>query len=391
MADARPAPAVPPSVAPLLERPDALRTVYQPIVELRSGELAGYEALTRIADRPARSPRPWFEGAAAEGLGAALEAAALRSALLPRAQLPDGLFLSLNVDPAVIDDQEVTGVLLDEADLHGLLLELAPADASAAGRAATATLAAGPALAALRSRGALVAVDVVDGGVDDLHLVSAVRPDVVQLSPALVRDVHRDPVQERLVRLAVQVAHELGAVTLAQGIEEQTEARHLQYLGVTLGQGWLFGRARPGLLPPSPVACAWLRTTWQELAALTTVHALAVPIPPCPEAPGHPPDAAAEGAGGWHADLDAAGRLRGLLDPAGRPHPLADLVRLRAGQDLVGAAHRVLGQHRPDTARHWAEVAPVLDESGCLVGIVSVARLVEAAFFVADPTRGGGP
>ena len=70
----------PRSVA-LLEDPDALAIVFQPIVDLRTGRVAGYEALTRVNRTPYQPPDQWFAKAHRCGLGYALEAKALAAAL----------------------------------------------------------------------------------------------------------------------------------------------------------------------------------------------------------------------------------------------------------------------------------------------------------------------
>ncbi len=67
--------------AELIARPDAVRPVFQPIVALASGEPVGYEALARFDGKPGLPPSWWFSQAHRFGLGAALEAEAVRVAL----------------------------------------------------------------------------------------------------------------------------------------------------------------------------------------------------------------------------------------------------------------------------------------------------------------------
>src|SRR4051794_8302123 len=76
-----------------------LRAVHQPIADLRTGRVAGYEALIRFVGYPVRHPEPWIAAARHHGCGPDLQAVALRVALADRDTLPDGCFLSVNVSP----------------------------------------------------------------------------------------------------------------------------------------------------------------------------------------------------------------------------------------------------------------------------------------------------
>ena len=77
----------------VLEDPDGITMVFQPIMDLRTGRIAGYESLSRFNREPRRTPDLWFAQAHRCGLGYALEAKALAAALAtpgrPRRHLPD--------------------------------------------------------------------------------------------------------------------------------------------------------------------------------------------------------------------------------------------------------------------------------------------------------------
>ncbi len=245
------------ALADLLSTPEALRSVYQPIVDLRTGDVAGYEALTRVAEWPARSPEPWFAAADRLGLGGQIEAVALESSLRARPLLAAGQFLSVNVSAAALLHQDVTRTLLDERELDGVVVELADVAAAEPGPLAAA-------IAGLRERGLLVAVRLDDGGRSELSRLVDLRPDLVELGPGLVCGVADDAIAQRVVGVVLELAADLGADALAAGVEALEDARWLQRAGAALGQGWLFGRARAGLLHPSPEIVAWLRATWDD-------------------------------------------------------------------------------------------------------------------------------
>ena len=87
--------------------------VFQPIVDLRTGGVAGAEALTRFEMLPDRSPDVWFAEAREIGLGVELEMAALRLALGQLRQLPSGLYLSLNTSPDTMMSAEFRALVAE--------------------------------------------------------------------------------------------------------------------------------------------------------------------------------------------------------------------------------------------------------------------------------------
>jgi EAL domain-containing protein (putative c-di-GMP-specific phosphodiesterase class I) len=207
----------------------------------------------RIADWPARSPRPWFDAAARVGLAAQLEAVALATSLRARLTMPGDRLLAVNLSTASLTDDHVLRVLDDEDDLSRLLLTPSPA------RDALAPALAAEALAALRSRGLLLGMKLREAGRTDLDVLAGLRPDVVVLTREFAADVHRMPWRQRLLGTVLAIAGETGAAVLATGVESVADARCLQRCGVHLGQGWLFGRPRPGFLPPPAGTAEWLR------------------------------------------------------------------------------------------------------------------------------------
>src|SRR4051794_18803686 len=71
----------------------AARLVYQPVIDLTRGEVAGYEALARFGDAGLRAPGPYLAAAERAGRGAELEAHLLAQALTARESVPAGCFL----------------------------------------------------------------------------------------------------------------------------------------------------------------------------------------------------------------------------------------------------------------------------------------------------------
>jgi EAL domain-containing protein (putative c-di-GMP-specific phosphodiesterase class I) len=76
--------------------------VCQPVVELETRTIVGYEALARFAEAPLRPPDVWFAEAASQGLGVELELNAVDAALALLDRLPDGVHLAFNASPATV-------------------------------------------------------------------------------------------------------------------------------------------------------------------------------------------------------------------------------------------------------------------------------------------------
>jgi EAL domain-containing protein (putative c-di-GMP-specific phosphodiesterase class I) len=209
--------------------------VFQPIVELRSGRTIGYEALTRFAD--GRRPDLWFADAALAGVGVRLEVATLRAAQEDAAFLPSDAYLSINVSPALAT-AFLPLVATLEAETRNTVIEITeqvPVESYAALRAA---------LDQLRGH-VRFAVDDAGAGYAGLQHILEIRPEIVKLDVALVRGVNADPARRALISSMVTFAAETDSALVAEGVETEEELATLRGLGVTYGQGYLFGRPVP--------------------------------------------------------------------------------------------------------------------------------------------------
>ena len=219
----------------------AFTTVFQPIVDLASGAVLGYEALTRFAD--GAPPDRVFAEAARSGLGGELELATLEVALEAARPLPANAFIDLNVGPELILAGEPLRSILRRAG-WGVVLEITehtPIGDYAAFRAAVAAL--GPDVR--------LAVDDAGAGYASLRHILELRPAFVKLDRWLVAGIDADPPRQALLAGMVHAAERTGYTLVAEGVEREAERRTLLELGVRLGQGYLFGA-------PSPAA-TWAR------------------------------------------------------------------------------------------------------------------------------------
>lgn len=219
-------------------RPGVLCMVFQPIVELEGRHPVGFEALARFALEPVRSPESWFSEAREAGVGHQLDAAALRVALASFSRLPDGCFLSVNLDPDSLGDPDVFEVL-GGADLTRIVLELT--EHTSVSDYGVLELA----LGRLRARGLRVAVDDAGAGFSSLRHVLRIGPDMLKIDRSVIKDVDHDPAARALTASLLAFANELGVVVVAEGVESEATVAVLEKLGIAWGQGFALGTPAP--------------------------------------------------------------------------------------------------------------------------------------------------
>jgi EAL domain-containing protein (putative c-di-GMP-specific phosphodiesterase class I) len=107
-------------------------------------------------------------------------------------------------------------------------------------------------LSEIRARcDAKIVVDDFGAGHADLERVLALRPDMVKLDMALIRDLHLDAERQAHVKRIIDTCHSLGAQVVAEGIETQEELDVIVELGADYAQGYLLGRPT---FPPAPAS-----------------------------------------------------------------------------------------------------------------------------------------
>lgn len=209
--------------------------VFQPIIELESREVVGYEALTRFDS--GQRPDLCFADAWSVGLGPELELATLGAALDASKGLRSGVFLDLNTSPRLLAYAEQLRDALYPAG-RPLVLEITEHE----------TIDDYDALRdAIRSLGSdiRVAVDDAGAGVANFGHIIDLRPDFVKLDVSLVRRVNANLGRQAMVVGMRHFSRTAGCRLIAEGVETPEEAETLTSLGVEFGQGYLFGRPEP--------------------------------------------------------------------------------------------------------------------------------------------------
>ena len=213
----------------------AFHAVFQPIVDLDSNEIVGYEALTRFDS--SQSPDLCIAEAWNVGLGAELELATLKAALTDAKALAPGVWLDLNVSPRLLERAGRLKSMLRSAD-RPIVLEITEHDLIDdydVMREAIRRL----------GKDIRVAVDDACAGIANFGHIIDMRPDFVKLDMSLVRRVNRNLGRQAMVVGMRHFSRTAGCRLVAEGIETHDEANTLKGLGVEFGQGYLFGQAMP--------------------------------------------------------------------------------------------------------------------------------------------------
>ncbi len=205
-------------------------TVFQPFVELASGQVVGFEALSRFDD--GTSTERWLEHARRTGAGTALEGALARAGIEAAGRLPRGAMVAVKVSLALLAEDRQ---LAERLQALGRLVVVEMALPSAADTA-QAVVVAGSLPANVR-----LALEHVGLDQWSLSVVSALRPVLVKLRLDAVAGIAGDRPRQAQVQALAAVTGEYGGELLAVGVETPEDRNVLRQIGVRYGQGFLLG------------------------------------------------------------------------------------------------------------------------------------------------------
>jgi len=223
-----------------------VHSVYQPIVDLRTGDVVAHEALVRGPRASAlESPAALFAWAREHGTECALDfecqAAAMKGAL--EGDLPSSIPLFVNAEPRWLRaawPDHLCAIRTRAQDRLQVVIEITerallqdPAGLFAAVRE-------------IRRAGWGIALDDVGAEAASLALMPFIDPDVIKLDLRLIQENTTAEIAAIVNAVSAQ-AERSGAIVLAEGIETEAHRDRALAMGATLGQGWLLGR--PGALP----------------------------------------------------------------------------------------------------------------------------------------------
>jgi EAL domain-containing protein (putative c-di-GMP-specific phosphodiesterase class I) len=218
---------------------ESLWLAYQPIVEMSSRTVFGYEALLRSTE--ASLPNPGAVLDAAEQLGRLDDVgrAVRRKAPAPMDGISPSTLLFVNLHSADLEDESLVS---PDSPLTAIasrvvleITERASLDHVKDVRSK---------VAELRSLGFRIAIDDLGAGYAGLTSFAQLEPEFVKLDMTLVRGVHQNSVKAKLVQSMTDLCKDMGIRVVAEGIEVPEERDAIVGMGCDLLQGYLL--AKPG-------------------------------------------------------------------------------------------------------------------------------------------------
>ena len=236
-------------------RDDALTLAYQPVVDLRTGEVSSVEALLRWDD-PARGPVPPGRfvplaeetGDITEIGGWVLRRACRQLREWDEAGVPRSVAMSVNVSTRQLERAGLLAVLdeclADGVDPSRLVLEITETALAGDSAAAERTL------EQVRRRGVEIAVDDFGTGYSSLSRLRSAPVSRLKIDKSFVAEIGDGP-SAPLVDATLAMAAGLRLGVVAEGVETAGQLRYLRALGCPEAQGFLLARPMPpaGVLP----------------------------------------------------------------------------------------------------------------------------------------------
>jgi diguanylate cyclase (GGDEF)-like protein len=233
---------------------EQIMPVYQPIVSLSSGQVFGYEALSRISDKILELNIGYmFKLADKMNKSWELETLCRKKALENAKHIiSENKKLFLNVNPNIIHDKEFkdgfTKNRLEKygLDLHNIVFEITERTAIMDIEAFLGSI------EHYRIQNYGIAIDDVGSGYSGLNVINDIKPDIMKLDMNLIRNIDEDKTKQFLCKAMVDFGKNTGIKVIAEGIETEKELQMLIKLDVELGQGYFLGIPRKSFADIAP-------------------------------------------------------------------------------------------------------------------------------------------
>jgi EAL domain-containing protein (putative c-di-GMP-specific phosphodiesterase class I)/FixJ family two-component response regulator len=235
-----------------------IHVYYQPKVDMRTGIIRGVEALARwnLEDMVRVSPDRFIPVAEREGLIHALTLCVMNQAFAQIASWNAHgwrLSLAINLSPTLLDRSSLAEEILALAGRYRIASWQVTLELTETSVVQYIGVALGV-LTRLRLKGFGLSIDDYGTGFSSMQQLARIPFSELKVDRSFVHGARQSTTQQVIVRSALDLAHQLGLKTVAEGIETLDDWRLLQEYGCDIGQGYLIG---------APMAAAEM-STWAE-------------------------------------------------------------------------------------------------------------------------------
>src|SRR6202035_986448 len=225
---------------------DVLRPYYQPLIDLSTGHITGFEALVRWPDpeRGMISPAEFIPVAEETGLINGLGGLMLRRACADAALWSEDVRVAVNLSPLQFRTGNLLSIVMDALKQSGLpakRLELEITETLLLEKSGQVLAT----LHALRALGVRISMDDFGTGYSSLSYLRSFPFDKIKIDQSFVRDLGANRDAQAIVRSIISLGIGLGVTITAEGVETEAELSCLRVEGCHEAQGFLFSRARP--------------------------------------------------------------------------------------------------------------------------------------------------
>ena len=236
---------------------DDVEPCFQPVVELYTGRLAGFEVLARWK-HPRLGlvlPENFISLAEESGLIGNLTSQIMRKAFMLAPVLPDPLVLAFNFSPVQLHYRSLPLQICEAAKDSGFPLQRVMVEITESALVNNLERARQIAIE-LRAMGCRMALDDFGTGYSSLRHLQDLPFDVLKVDQSFVSSMTSKRESRKIVAAIVGLGQSLDLITVAEGVETEEQAEMLLRLGCTLGQGWFYGRPATADQIPKIVAAA---------------------------------------------------------------------------------------------------------------------------------------
>ncbi len=215
---------------------------FQPMVGIRTGTLVGFEVLARWL-HPRRGtihPDEFIPVAEQEGLIGELTETILLQAFAATTALKKDLTISVNVSPVQLRDPSLPEEIRRAAAMAAFPLRQLTIEITESALVDNLELAASIATK-LKRFGVKLALDDFGTGYSSLRNLQALPFDELKVDRSFVCSMIQSRDSRKIVAAVIGLGQSLKLTTVAEGIENETQADILRWLGCDVGQGWLYG------------------------------------------------------------------------------------------------------------------------------------------------------